>query len=240
MKELLDSIIEFLEENLGENYIWITAGIAALLIIIIAVAAAGRKKKTAEPGDEVQRDFFLEGEYDTMIRDAALATKATNAAAEPAEVVQEEPAAEEPDEPAAEPEAAEVTEVAEVTAEEQDALKEELQQVHININIERGQVRIGCEDDGRITCIVETDEESAGAHEDPELTAALAAGEIEAAESPEGKAEGKAVLDNQGIILEKINLVKAAPAKKFGPDNFNTGRSGRVFTEEELREQIKQ
>ncbi len=238
MKELLDSIIEFLEENLGENYIWITAGIAALLIIIIAVAAAGRKKKTAEPGDEVHRDFFLEGEYDTMIRDAALATKAANAAAEPAEVVQEEPEAAET-EPEAD-EAAEVTEVAEVTAEEQDALKEELQQVHININIERGQVRIGCEDDGRITCIVETDEESAGAHEDPELTAALAAGEIEAAESPEGKAEGKAVLDNQGIILEKINLVKAAPAKKFGPDNFNTGRSGRVFTEEELREQIKQ
>jgi len=228
MKELLDSMIEFLEDNLGENYIWIAAGAAVLLIAVIALIAAVRRRSRPEEGE---RDFFLEGEYDTIIRDEARAARA--AGCEPDAVVEtaEEPAGSEVSD-----EGADETDVTEITAEEQDALKEELQQVHININIERGQVRIGCEEDGRVTCIVEAEEETG----DPELTAALASVKMD--ESPEISvpADGREVLDNQGIILEKINLVKAAPAKKFGPDNFNTGRSGRVFTEEELREQIKQ
>ena len=40
--------------------------------------------------------------------------------------------------------------------------------------------------------------------------------------------------------MEKINLIKGAPARKFGPDNLNTGRSGRIYTEEELHRQIKE
>ena len=66
--------------------------------------------------------------------------------------------------------------------------------------------------------------------------------EFETPEEPEPQpvSEDREVLNNQGIVLEKIELVKAPPAKKFGPDNFNTGRSGRIFTEEELRKQIKQ
>lgn len=222
MKDLMDSIISFLEENLGDNYIWITAGAAAVLLLIIIALAAGKKKKTSDGDTEEPREFFLEGEYDTMIRDAARASRAEAAAPE-------EP--EEPEEP----------EVSECTEEEQNALKEELQQVHININIERGQVKIGYEEDGKVTCIVETDEEQAN---DPELKAALAAGGITEEEPQDAETQqtedGREILAGQNIVLEKINLVKAAPAKKFGPDNFNTGRSGRVFTEEELREQIKQ
>jgi len=228
MKDLMDSIISFLEENLGDNYIWITAGAAAaVLLIIIAIAAVKKKKKKLSGEDAAEpRGFFMEGEYDTMLRDAARASRAE---------------ASQPEAAAAEPEETEVSEVTECTEEEQNALKEELQQVHININIERGQVKIGYEEDGKVTCIVETDEEQTN---DPELKAALAAGGItdeepQAAEIQQTEG-GKEILAGQNIVLEKINLVKAAPAKKFGPDNFNTGRSGRVFTEEELREQIKQ
>lgn len=228
MKDLMDSIISFLEENLGDNYIWITAGAAAaVLLIIIAIAAVKKKKKKLSEEDAAEpREFFMEGEYDTMLRDAARASRAE---------------ASQPEAAAAEPEETEVSEVTECTEEEQNALKEELQQVHININIERGQVKIGYEEDGKVTCIVETDEEQTN---DPELKAALAAGGItdeepQAAEIQQTEG-GKEILAGQNIVLEKINLVKAAPAKKFGPDNFNTGRSGRVFTEEELREQIKQ
>ena len=228
MKDLMDSIISFLEENLGDNYIWITAGAAAAVLLIIIAIAAVKKKKNKLSGEDAAepRGFFMEGEYDTMLRDAARASRAE---------------ASQPEAAAAEPEETEVSGISECTEEEQNALKEELQQVHININIELVQVKIGYEDDGKVTCIVETDEEQTN---DPELKAALAAGGItdeepQAAEIQQTEG-GKEILAGQNIVLEKINLVKAAPAKKFGPDNFNTGRSGRVFTEEELREQIKQ
>lgn len=217
MKEYLDSIIEFLEKNLGDNYIWIAGGAAALLLIIIIAIAAGSRKRKAAEGDK-PRDFFLEGEYDTLIRDEARA-KHTAAAV------------------ASEPEAAdEPAQVIECTAEEQAALKEELQQVQININIERGQVHIGYEEDGRLSCVVEEMiREAEAAAEAPEAEVQMPA----ETEVPVIEA-GHEILADQGIVLEKIELVKASPAKKFGPDNFNTGRSGRVFTEEELREQIKQ
>lgn len=208
MKEYLDSIIEFLEDNLGDNYIWITCGAAALLlVIIIAAVTAGRKKSAQVEEVAEDRGFFLEGEYDTMIRDEARAKRSTES----------EPA------------------VIEGTEEEQAALKEELQQVQINISIERGQVHIGYEDDGRLTCVVE---EMLKEAEENEASDA----DFTATEEPEAQplSEGNEILANQSIVLEKIELVKAAPAKKFGPDNFNTGRSGRIFTEEELREQIKQ
>ena len=44
----------------------------------------------------------------------------------------------------------------------------------------------------------------------------------------------------KAIVMEKISLVKGTAVKKFGKDNPNTTRSGRVYTEEELRKQIKE
>lgn len=41
------------------------------------------------------------------------------------------------------------------------------------------------------------------------------------------------------IKPEEINAENANRPGKFGPDNFNTARSGRVFTEEELEKQIR-
>ena len=213
MKEYLDSIIEFLEENLGDNYIWIACGAAALLLIIIIALIAGGRKKNSQKEGEQKREFFLEGEYDALIRNEARAKRAAES-----EFSEDAEAA-----------------VIEGTAEEQAALKEDLQQVQINISIERGQVHIGYEDNGRMTCVVE---EMLKEAEETEASCA----EFTAPEEPELQpvSEEQEVLANQSIVLEKIELVKAAPVKKFGPDNFNTGRSGRIFTEEELRKQIKQ
>ena len=45
--------------------------------------------------------------------------------------------------------------------------------------------------------------------------------------------------EKSGIIVEKINMIKREPVKKFGADNFSTNRLGRVFTEEELLNQIR-
>ena len=42
------------------------------------------------------------------------------------------------------------------------------------------------------------------------------------------------------VQIEQINLVKAEPSRKFGPDNIDTSRSGRIFTEEELKSQIRE
>ena len=90
------------------------------------------------------------------------------------------------------------------------------QPVCININIERGQVKIDYGDDRKVSCSVETERGK-----------------------PE---EAEAQTDTAGreIVMEKINLIKGVPSRKFGPGNLNTRRSGRVYTEEELRRQIKE
>lgn len=44
---------------------------------------------------------------------------------------------------------------------------------------------------------------------------------------------------DEQLVMEKIEIIKSAPAHKYGPGNTNTTRSGRVFTEEELMELIR-
>ncbi len=45
--------------------------------------------------------------------------------------------------------------------------------------------------------------------------------------------------ESESVKVEQINLIKALPYRKFGPDNRDTNRSGRIFTEEELMKQIR-
>lgn len=54
------------------------------------------------------------------------------------------------------------------------------------------------------------------------------------------KPESASDSPKEQIVLEKLEILRPAPPKKFGPDNINTGRSGRVFTEEELNRLIKE
>ncbi|MBQ4649304.1 MAG: hypothetical protein IJB73_01235 [Firmicutes bacterium] len=217
MNELLDKVIEFCSDNQT-----MIAGAAGILLVIILLGIFISNKVKSRPDDK-EREFFLEGEYDSMIRETAHAKKA---GAQPE-------AAEEVSEPEAQPEPVQPEELQPEVPQQEELVPEDLmdedefQPVHININIERGQVKIGYDEDGKITCMVESDETEAS-----EETMQAPAEETEG-----GKEELLSVKD--GIVLEKINIVKAAPVKKFGPDNFNTGRSGRIFTEEELQQQIK-
>lgn len=232
MNELIDKIIDFC----SENYEMIAGAGGILLAVIIAGIFISNRVKAAK--SDKPRDFFLEGEYDEMIREAARERKKEEIpVSEPAseeEAAVEETAAEEE---VAEETAAEETNRGDNQPEEELALEdlmteEEYQPVHININIERGQVKIGYDEDGRITCMVESEETAAAEAEESADTvvAAETAGSAECDEKSQMPA---------GIVLEKINLIKAAPARRFGPENFNTGRSGRIFTEEELQQQIK-
>lgn len=234
MDELLNRITEFC----NDNFIIIAAGGSALLLLIFTGIFISNRVKSS-PARQ-QRDYFLEGEYDDMLRDAAKENKRRQ------EDIAQEPAVEtERDCERDSDEQAEIhyesgyaekseqsyeKEIADVTLEDLMA-EEERQPVHININIERGQIKIGYDEDGKITCMVESDENAASCS--PEKESKFIGGTEDAVENE--IAEDM----HSGIVLEKINLIKAAPVKKFGPGNFNTGRSGRIFTEEELREQIK-
>jgi len=228
VKELIDQVWDFL----SDNYIFAAAAAGVILLIIIIASVVkknGKKKAAGEPGGG--RDFFLEGEYDTMLKETAAARK-NSAAAEPEQTgPQNEP---EPEDAAAEvtpaePEAADVPELAEVSG-------DELQPVHININIGKGQVLLGYEEDGQIRCTVRAEQEDAEEfHALEEELARMGSQDAFSQSQEQAKPEPA-----PEIILEKINLVKGQPVKKFGPDNFNTGRSGRVFTEEELKIQIKE
>ena len=217
MNELLDKITEFFSNS--DNYeIIAAAGGIVLVLILLGIFISNRmKNRTSEKG----REFFLEGEYDSMIREAAHAKKIVN---QPAAEIDREPEASMETEPLP----AEELPVEDLQLEDLMG-EDEFQPVHININIERGQVKIGYDEDGKVTCMVESDEPDKPAAADEPVQAA--------AEQEGGKEE--LISQQDGIVLEKINLIKAAPVKKFGPDNFNTGRSGRIFTEEELQQQIK-
>lgn len=217
MNELLDKITEFFSNS--DNYeIIAAAGGIVLVLILLGIFISNRmKNRTSEKG----REFFLEGEYDSMIREAAHAKKIVN---QPASEIDREPEASMETEPLP----AEELPVEDLQLEDLMG-EDEFQPVHININIERGQVKIGYDEDGKVICMVESDEpDKPDAADEP----------VQAAAEQEGGKE-ELISQQDGIVLEKINLIKAAPVKKFGPDNFNTGRSGRIFTEEELQQQIK-
>lgn len=275
VNELLDLVKEFC----ADNYIWIIAAVVVLILILIGVGAAKNKRKK---GDLEQRDYFLEGEYDAILRKSALAER-------PVETVEQEKSLNEAEGFAEEIPITEETQTAKAVQEpvtsilntdnnekvsdiveaelealvkpadvaenvmpcfdksdmiqkesfvddssekpvtfdsKEDTPEEELQPVQININIQRGQVKIGYEEDGKMTCMVKTELEN-------ENTVDMPVSEETEADTSNDFIAG------QGIVLEKINVVKAPPIKKFGPDNFNTSRSGRIFTEEELQKQIK-
>lgn len=214
MKDFLNTFEEFC----SENYIWLLVGTVVLLLVII-VAANGPSVKASRrnKGDRSEadnREYFLEGEYDELLKLKAQEhqkAEESDSCEDTEQTAEAEPGREEHEE-VYKPE------------DELEALSD--QPVCININIEHGQVKIGYDADGQISCRVQ-----AGI-EEPAL----------AGENEESAEKSKEPEDDSSreIIMEKINLIKGAPARKFGPDNLNTGRSGRIYTEEELYRQIKE
>lgn len=212
MKDYLNTIEDFC----SENYIGLLIGAAVLLLLIIASAVGSSFKGTRRDnggGSEAgNREFFLEGEYDELLKRKAQERQRSEEPVsfeDTGQMAEEEPEA---DEEGYKPE---------------DELKSLSDQpVSININIEHGQVKIGYDTDGRISCRVEAGaEESASADENEESN--------EKSKEPECDS-------SREVVMEKINLIKGAAARKFGPNNLNTGRSGRIYTEEELCRQIKE
>ena len=152
----------------------------------------------------------MEGEYDELLRRKA----------------QEHQKAEESEEGEASEDSEESTADEEVYKPEDELEALSDQPVCININIEHGQVKIGYDADGQLSSRVQAGiEEPVPADEN--------GGSTDKSKEPEDD-------NSREIIMEKINLIKGAPARKFGPDNLNTGRSGRIYTEEELHRQIKE
>lgn len=210
MKDFLNTIEDFC----SENYIWLLVGAAVLLLLIIAAATgasfkASRRNKGGR-SEADNREYFLEGEYDELLRRKA----------------QEHQKAEESEEGEASEDSEESTADEEVYKPEDELEALSDQPVCININIEHGQVKIGYDADGQLSCRVQAGiEEPVPADEN--------GGSTDKSKEPEDD-------NSREIIMEKINLIKGAPARKFGPDNLNTGRSGRIYTEEELHRQIKE
>ena len=64
---------------------------------------------------------------------------------------------------------------------------------------------------------------------------AVGASEVNLTEQAVGDSE----VDSK-VKVEQIQMIKAVPARKYGPDNQDTNRSGRIFTEEELKKIIKE
>ena len=191
-----------LEDFCADNYIWVITGAAIILaIIILIVTGSGIRAKRRGKKDlsgSTPREFFMEGEYDAILKEKADEAKEGNNGE--IEIPTEHP-------------------------------------LSININIERGRVQIGRGDYGETMCrIDETDEEDAEEKPLPAEDRKMPLLHDETEAITEEKKENP----EKAIVMEKISLVKGASTKKFGRDNSNTARSGRVYTEEELQKQIKE
>ena len=225
----MKDFLKVIEDFCGDNYIWALTGAAAVLILIVAVAAGMAVKALRRGklrGEETSgRDYFLEGEYDEMLKRRASENNRENSSGGGQEMHKNSEITEES--------VAETESLAEIQNEAEDSYKPEdeleslsEQPVCINISIERGQVKIGYSADGQVSCSVGTEPEDHGAADETDVDKVK--NEMQSSDS------------GHEIIMEKINLVKGAATRKFGPDNLNTGKSGRIYTEEELHRRIRE
>ena len=215
----MEDFLNAIEEFCGEYYIWIlTVTLVLLLLAIVAITGTAVKASKRKKGNVVEsssREYFLEGEYENLLKQKAMEqNKSDELELEPEPTSSELLAGEEEYKP-------------------EDELKTLSERpVCININIEHGQVKIGYDDkighDESVQISNKTVTHVEEKKKDDETTEAVPQNEIQ-----ESDAEKE-------IIMEKINIIKGAPSGKFGPGNMNTSRSGRVYTEEELRRKIKE
>ena len=221
----MEDFLNAIEEFCGENYIWVLTGMVVLLFLVIAVitgtAVKASKRKKAQAGDSTSREYFLEGEYEELLKQKSMERNQSEEIKTHTELTEEL--------------SEDLTE--KLTEEEEYKPEDELKTlserpVCININIEHSQVKIGYDDkighDESVQISNKTVTHDEEKKKDDETTEAVPQNEIQ-----ESDAEKE-------IIMEKFNIIKGAPSGKFGPGNLNISRSGRVYTEEELRRKIKE
>lgn len=207
----MEDFLNAIEDFCGENYMWVlTVTLALLFLAIVAITGTAVKASKRKKGNVVEgssREYFLEGEYENLLKQKAMEQNRS-------------------DEPELQPELSEQLAEEEAYKPEDELKTLNGRPVCININIEHGQVKIGYDETERISYKMETHSEKI--EEADETMDFAPRNEIQ-----ESDAEKE-------IIMEKINIIKGAPSGKFGPGNMNTSRSGRVYTEEELRRKIKE
>ena len=217
----MEDFLNAIEEFCGENYIWVLTGMVVLLFLVIAVitgtAVKASKRKKAQAGDSTSREYFLEGEYEELLKQKSMGRKQSEET-KPQMELTEELSEELPEEKEYKPE------------DELKTLSE--RPVCISINIEHGQVTIGYDENiGYDEAVRISNKTGTHTEEKKEVD--------EAMDIAPGNGLQECNTEKE-IIMEKINIVKGAPSGKFGPGNLNTTRSGRVYSEEELRRKIKE
>ena len=224
----MEDFLNAIEEFCGENYIWILAGMALLLFLIItAITRTGVKaikRKKTQTGESASREYFLEGEYEELLKQKSMGRKQSEETkpqmdqTELTEELSEELPEELPEEKEYKPE------------DELKTLSE--RPVCISINIEHGQVTIGYDENiGYDEAVRISNKTGTHTEEKKEVD--------EAMDIAPGNGLQECNTEKE-IIMEKINIVKGVPSGKFGPGNLNTTRSGRIYSEEELRRKIKE
>ena len=220
----MEDFLKAIEEFCGENYIWILAGMALLLFLIItAITGTGVKaikRKKTQTGESASREYFLEGEYEELLKQKSMGRKQSEGTKPQTDQTEltEELSEELPEEKEYKPE------------DELKTLSE--RPVCISINIEHGQVTIGYDENIGYDESVRISNKT-GTHTEEKKEA------DEAIDIATGSGLQECNTEKE-IVMEKINIVKGAPSGKFGPGNLNTTRSGRVYSEEELRRKIKE
>ena len=220
----MEDFLKAIEEFCGENYIWILAGMALLLFLIItAITGTGVKaikRKKTQTGESASREYFLEGEYEELLKQKSMGRKQSEGTKPQTDQTEltEELSEELPEEKEYKPE------------DELKTLSE--RPVCISINIEHGQVTIGYDENIGYDESVRISNKT-GTHTEEKKEA------DEAIDIATGSGLQECNTEKE-IVMEKINIVKGAPSGKFGPGNLNTTRSGRIYSEEELRRKIKE
>lgn len=213
----MEDFLNAIEDFCGENYMWVlTVTLALVFLAIVAITGTAVKASKRKKGNVVEgssREYFLEGEYENLLKQKAMEQNRS-------------------DEPELQPDLSEQLAEEEAYKPEDELKTLNERPVCININIEHGQVKIEYDEkigyDESVQSSNKTETYVEEIKRNDETTETAPQNEIQ-----ESDAEKE-------IIMEKINIIKGAPSGKFGPGNMNTSRSGRVYTEEELRRKIKE
>ena len=241
IRQFYDIAVDFCREH---SEILMIGG-AALVVLIILIAVIRHCTRGRRGGDDLE---FDEQRYLDELLGARAEKKEKAESAEKAEKTEKPENTEKAAGAESQPYKKNIILPEELLEEIARASVQNLQEVQIRI--QSAELRI------RYAGYRDRDGESEEVHEEvlhfdktpePAAEAKGAAGAepaVEAAEAQAEPAETQSESENESAILqEKLQPQQIAqterPVAKFGPDNLNIARDGRIYTEEELEKQIR-